>query len=49
MRNVSDILVEKIKTSFLHAVTSLFHPSGKSCYDIMWKNRVVPDRPQMTL
>jgi hypothetical protein len=39
-------VVEKIKTRFLCSIT--FFPETPSVYKIMWKNMVLPDRPQMT-
>jgi len=45
MRNVSDRFVEKIKTHFMF---SKFFEI-RAVYEIMWKNMVLPDRPQMTI
>jgi hypothetical protein len=47
MRNVSEKVVEKIKTYILCSVT----PYSKIMffYEIMWKNMVQPDRPQMAI
>jgi hypothetical protein len=42
MRNVSEKVVEKIKTHILF-------PENRAFYEIMWKNIVEPDRPQMTI
>jgi BarA-like signal transduction histidine kinase len=39
-------VVEKIKTRVLFSVT---FPDNRDIYDIMWKNMVEPDRPQMTI
>jgi hypothetical protein len=40
-------VVEKIKTHILCSVT--FFPKNRAVYEIMWKNTVQPDRPQMTI
>jgi hypothetical protein len=46
MRNVSDRVVEKTKTHILRSGTfSKILPF----YEIMWKNIVEPDRPQMAM
>jgi len=48
MKNVSDKLVEKIKTHILSTV--IFFPLEiRAVYEIMWKNMVQPDRPLMTI
>jgi hypothetical protein len=51
MRNVSDKFVEKqrekIKTYILYSVT--FPPENPVFYEVMWKNFVEPDRPQMAI
>jgi hypothetical protein len=47
MRSVSDKLLEKIKTLILYPVTPL--PKNRAVYELMWKNIVEPDRPQMTV
>ena len=39
-------VVEKIK---VHSVHNLFFAESPTIYDIMWKNIVGPDRPQMTI
>jgi hypothetical protein len=39
--------VEKIKTHILFSVT-FFAPENRAVYEIMWKNMVEPERPQMT-
>jgi hypothetical protein len=44
MRNVSD--KKKIKTHILGSTTFL---ENRAVYEIMWKNIVQPDRPQMTI
>jgi hypothetical protein len=46
MRNVSDKVVEKIKTHVLGSVT--FSESSAIC-EIMWENMVQPDRPKTTI
>jgi hypothetical protein len=47
MKNISDKTVEKIKTHVLGSVIIL--SSNRAVYEIMWKNMVEPDRPQMTI
>ena len=47
MRNVSDRIVEKIKTHFLRLVTFFFRKSY--IYKVMWKNIVQPGRPQIII
>jgi len=46
IENISDKAVEKIKTHILCSVRSLFN-----CvfYETMWKNEVLPNRPQRTM
>jgi len=44
MRKVSDKVVEKIKTQFVH---HNFFSENRAVYEIMWKN-MLPDRSQMT-
>jgi len=44
MRDVSKV-VEKVKTHILCSVTFF----RKLCYEIMWKNVVEPERPQMII
>jgi hypothetical protein len=39
-------VVEKIKTSILCSIT---FSENRAVYDIVWRNIVEPDRPQMTL
>ena len=46
MRNVSQNVVQKIKTHILYSVT-LFE--SLAVYEIMWKNVVEADRPQITI
>ena len=45
MRNVSDKVVEKIKT---HILCSVKFFDSRAVYEIMWKNFLVPDSSQMT-
>jgi hypothetical protein len=45
MRNVSDKFVPKIKTRRLCSITFFFFENR----EIMWKNMVEPDRPQVTI
>jgi hypothetical protein len=47
MRNVSNKVVEKIKTHILFSVFFFFE--NCAVYDITWKNMVEPDRKQMTI
>jgi hypothetical protein len=49
MKNVSDKkVVQKIKINFLCTITITFSFSeNRAVYQIMWKNIVQPDRPQM--
>jgi hypothetical protein len=47
MGNISDRIVEKIKTHVLCSVT--FFVESLAVYEIMWENRLEPDRPQMTV
>jgi len=49
MRNVSDKVVEKIKTHILCSITFFFSPENRAVYEIMWKNIVERGRPQMTI
>jgi hypothetical protein len=46
MINVSDKFLEEIKTHILWSKTFL---ENRGVYEIMWKNLVQPDRPQMTI
>jgi len=39
-------VLEKIKT---HVRLINFFPENRDVYEIMWKNVVEPDRPQMTI
>jgi hypothetical protein len=45
MRSVSDKFVVKIKTRVLCSV--IFFSENRTVYEIMWKNIVEPDRPQL--
>jgi hypothetical protein len=40
--------VEKIRTYILCSLTPLFFLEYRAIYEIMWKNILLPDRPQMT-
>jgi hypothetical protein len=44
MRNISDKIVEKIKT---HHVLNNFFLENRAVYEIMWKNVVQPGWPWM--
>jgi hypothetical protein len=46
MRNVSDKVVEKIKSPISCAINLFFE--NRAIYKTMWKNTVEPGRPQMT-
>ena len=39
-------VIEKIKTHILYSIIS---PENRDLYEVMWKNMVHPDRPQMTV
>jgi hypothetical protein len=39
-------VLEKIKTHFMF---NNFFPENRAVYEIMWKNMVQPDRPQMAV
>ena len=43
MRNISDKVVEKIKTHILCSITFFFE--NRAVHEVMWKNIVEPDRP----
>ena len=47
MKNISDKFVEKIKTQVLCSLTLFFE--NRAVYEIVWKNIVEPQRPQMTI
>jgi hypothetical protein len=40
-------VLEKIKTHILFSV--IFSPENRVVYELMWKNMVQPDRPQVTV
>ena len=42
-------IVEKIRTHILYSVTLFFFFENRPVYEIMWKNIVQPERPQMTV
>jgi len=54
MRNVSDAVVEKIKTHIVystfntHCVFNILFPENRTTYKVMWK-KVQPGRPQTTV
>jgi len=48
MRKILDSFVEKIKIHLFCSIT-FFFPEYHAVYEIMWKNSVEPDRPQMTI
>jgi len=48
IRKVWAKVVEKIKTHILCSVTSC-SLENRAVYEIMWKNIVQPDRPQMAI
>jgi len=47
MRNVSDINCAANQST--HVISNNFHSEYSAVYEIMWKNTVEPDRPQMTI
>jgi len=47
MRNVSDKSCKESQNT--HFVFSNFFPENRAVCEIMWKNMVEPDRPQMTV
>jgi hypothetical protein len=47
MKNVSDKIVGEIKSCILCPVSFFFF--NLAIYEIMWKNLIGPDRPQMTM
>ena len=49
MRNISDKFVEKTKTHILWSITFFFIFENLAVYEIMWKDILKPDRPQMTI
>jgi hypothetical protein len=46
MRNISDKFVEEIEVHILCPVFLSFE--NRAVYEMMWKNMLEPDRPQMT-
>jgi hypothetical protein len=44
--NISDRLVEKLKTQILR---SIFFFENNAVYETMWKNIVKPDKPEITI
>ena len=46
MRNVSDKKVQKIET---HIFIQQLFSENLAVYEMMWKNMVEPDKPQMTI
>jgi hypothetical protein len=40
--------VEKIKTHIL-CTLNFFPPENRAVYEIMWRNTVEPEKPQMTI
>jgi hypothetical protein len=44
MKNVLEKFLGKIK----HILCSITFSENRAVYEIMWKNMVQPDRPQMT-
>ena len=47
MRNVAEKVVEKLKIHILCSIA--FFLESRALYGIMWKSKVQPDRPQMTI
>ena len=41
-------VVEKTKTRILYSII-IFPPENLAAYDVMWKNMVEPERPQMII
>ena len=39
-------VVDRIKTLILYSIIS---PENRDVYEVMWKNMVQPDKPQMTV
>ena len=48
MKHISDNVVEKPETHIL-CLLAFFLKKKRGVYEIMWKNIVEPDRPQMTI
>jgi len=42
-------ILEKIKTHILCSVTAFFFSENRAVYEVMWKNIVQPEKPQMTV
>jgi len=47
--NFQTKVVEKIKTRILFSIPVPPHPENHAVYEVMWKNIVGPDRPQMSI
>jgi len=47
MRYVSDVLCREYQNTL--TFTNFFPPKNASYCEIIWKNKVEPDRPQMTI
>ena len=47
MRNVSGKICRENKTHILYLI--LFFPQNRAVYEIIWRNILQPDRPQMTI
>jgi len=47
MRNISDKICRENETRILCSVT--FFPENRAVYEIMWKNIVQPEEPQMSV
>jgi len=48
MRNISDKVVGRTKT-YSYNLFSITSSKNRAVYQIMWKNMVEPDRPQMAI
>jgi hypothetical protein len=46
MADASDKIIEKIK---IHILCSKTFSEIRALYDLIWKNMVEPDKPQMTI
>ena len=49
MRNVSEKLVEKMKKKTHFFMFNNFFSENRAVFEIVWKNMIQPDRPQMTV
>jgi hypothetical protein len=49
MRNVSDKVAEKLKTHLVCSITAPPPPENHAIYELVWKNMVQPERPQVTI